>query len=282
MLDTIALPATTRRTRPRPSLGLIGYGAFGAFIAPHLARLCDVAVHDPAQAALPGRAATLAEAAARDVVVLAVPLAALRSVAEAIAPLLRPGTLVVDVCSLKVAPLAILAEVLPPGVDLLGTHPLFGPQSGRAGIAGLQLALCPVPGRARGRLARLAPRALARAFGLQVTLATAEEHDRQMAYVQGLTHIVSRIVLAMDLPPLALRTTTYGHLDRMVETVRHDSDALFRTIARDNPFAAEVRARFAQATAEVLGPLDAAAPAAAVEDHGAGRREAGVTAAAVR
>lgn len=260
MLDTLTQPTAARRHRPRPSLGLIGHGAFGAFIAPHLAKLCDVVVHDPAQGD-----ATLAEAAARDIVVLAVPLAALRPVAEAIAPLLRPGTLVVDVCSLKVAPLTILTELLPPAVDLLGTHPMFGPQSGRAGIAGLQMALCPVPGRARGRLARLAPRALARAFGLDVVVTTAEEHDRQMAYVQGLTHIVSRIVVAMDLPPLALRTTTYGHLDRMVETVRHDSEALFRTIARDNPFAAEVRARFAQATAEVLGGLAAqpvTAPAA--------------------
>jgi prephenate dehydrogenase len=259
MLDTATLPVTARRIRPRPRLGLIGHGAFGAFIVPHLSRLCDVVVHDPGQPALPGCGATLAEAAAQDIVVLAVPLEALRPVAEAIAPLLRPGALVVDVCSLKVGPLAILAEVLPPSVDLLGTHPLFGPQSGRAGIAGLQLALCPVAGRARGYQARIAPRVLARAFGLDVVVTTAEEHDRQMAYVQGLTHIVSRIVVAMDLPPLALRTTTYGHLDRMVETVRHDSDALFRTIARDNPFAAEVRARFAEATAEVLGGLTAPA-----------------------
>jgi len=259
MLDTATQPTGLKRLRPRPRLGLIGHGAFGAFIAPYLSRLCDVVVHDPGQPDLPGRGATLAEAAAQDIVVLAVPLAAMRGVAEAMAPLLRPGTLVVDVCSLKVAPLALLAELLPPAVDLLGTHPLFGPQSGRAGIAGLQLALCPVPGRARGRLARLAPRVLARAFGLDVVVTTAEEHDRQMAYVQGLTHIVSRIVVAMDLPPLALRTTTYGHLDRMVETVRHDSDALFRTIARDNPFAAEVRARFADATASVLGGLTAPA-----------------------
>ncbi|MFC7552307.1 hypothetical protein ACFQU7_08690 [Pseudoroseomonas wenyumeiae] len=93
----------------------------------------------------------------------------------------------------------------------------------------------------RGRRARLAAQLLRRGFGLEVVQSTAEEHDRQMAYVQGLTHIVSRIVLAMDVPPLELRTTTFEHLTRMVDTVRHDLEALFRTIARDNPYAAEVR-----------------------------------------
>jgi prephenate dehydrogenase len=249
MLDLADIATLPRphRARPRPSLGLIGHGAFGAFIHPHLARFFDIQVHDPSDAA----SASLATAAARDVVVLAVPLARLREVAAGIAPHLRPGALVADVCSLKVAPLAILAELLPPHVEILGTHPLFGPQSGKAGIAGLRIALCPL----RGSRARLAARFLRRGFGLQVVLTTAEEHDRQMAYVQGLTHIVSRIVLAMDVPPLELRTTTFEHLTRMVDTVRHDSEALFRTIARDNPFAAEVRESFAQATAEVLGRL---------------------------
>jgi prephenate dehydrogenase len=246
--DLATLPRP-RLARPRSSLGLIGHGAFGAFIHPHLARFFDVVVHDPADSA----SASLATAAAREIVVLAVPLAQMREVATAIAPHLRPGVLVVDVCSLKVAPLAILAEVLPEHVEILGTHPLFGPQSGKAGIAGLRIALCPL----RGRRARLAARLLRHGFGLEVVQSTAEEHDRQMAYVQGLTHIVSRIVLAMDVPPLELRTTTFEHLTRMVDTVRHDSEALFRTIARDNPYAAEVRQRFAQATAEVMERLGA-------------------------
>jgi prephenate dehydrogenase len=248
-LADIAAPPRARAARPRPMLGLIGHGAFGAFIHPHLLRFFDIQVHDPADAA----SASLDKVAGREIVVLAVPLAQMREVAEAIAPHLRPGTLVLDVCSLKVAPLAILAEVLPPHVEILGTHPLFGPQSGKAGVAGLRIALCPQ----RGGRARLAARFLRRAFGLEVVLTSAEEHDRQMAYVQGLTHIVSRIVMAMELPPLELRTTTFGHLTRMVDTVRHDSEALFRTIARDNPFAAEVRERFAQASAEVLRRLDA-------------------------
>jgi prephenate dehydrogenase len=39
-------------------------------------------------------------------------------------------------------------------------------------------------------------------------------------------------------------TTTFRHLMQMVDTVRYDSEALFRAIARDNPFAREVAEQF--------------------------------------
>lgn len=54
-----------------------------------------------------------------------------------------------------------------------------------------------------------------------------------MACVQGLSHLVGRIVA------------------RLVDTVRHDSDALFRTIAVENPFVDPVDARFFRAAAEL-------------------------------
>ncbi len=249
--------ARPRPARPKPTMGLIGVGAFGAFCLPHLRRHFRIHAHDtradlPAiaerQGALP---ASLATAAAQDIVVLAVPLAHLAETAQRIASHLRPGTLVLDVCSLKTKPLGLLEMLLPPEVDIVGTHPLFGPQSGRDGIAGLRIAVCP----GRGGRARLVARFLERAFGLEVMCATAAEHDRQMAYVQGLTHLIARIVVAMDLPPLDHATGTFEHLVRMVDTVRFDSDELFRTIVRENPFSAEMRRRFTEATHAILDPL---------------------------
>jgi len=232
------------RTSRKPTLALIGAGAFGTFCIPHLRPFFDLCLHDARPdlelvAARHGvRAAGLGDAARADVVVLAVPLAALAQVADAIAPLLRPGALVVDVCSLKVRPAEILAERLPAHVGIVGTHPLFGPQSGRDGIAGLRAVVCRVRGGRDAMVARFLRR-----LGLDVQRTDAHRHDRQMAYVQGLTHLLSRVVLDMDLPPLDQTTATFGHLMRMVETVRHDSDALFRTIVMDNPYAAEMRNR---------------------------------------
>lgn len=241
---------------PRPGMGIIGIGAFGAFAIPHLARHFDLSLHDAGPhietLRLPERArrADLETAARQDVVVLAVPFAALDEVARAIAPLLKPGALVVDVCSLKVRPLEILDKALPPHVDIVGTHPLFGPQSGKGGIGGLRIAVC----RARGRRDVLVRRFLKAGLGLDAFDTTAEHHDRQMAYVQGLTHLLSRVILAMDLPPLEHTTPTFEHMMRMVASVRHDTDELYKAITLENPFADEMRARFLDAAKRLAGP----------------------------
>jgi len=236
--DIMPIHATRRTT-----LGLIGVGAFGAFCIPHLRPHFAITAHDPHRdpTGLDGvRVGDLAAAAGCDIVVLAVPTAAIGDVARTIAPHLRPGALVLDVGSIKSQPLALLDAMLPPDIDLVGTHPLFGPQSGRDGIRGLRLTLCPVRGRRSAGVARF----LRRRLGLEVIVTTPEAHDREMAYVQGLTHLVARIVGAMALPPLAQTTVSFEHLRHVVDTVRHDSDALFRAIAVDNPFAAEVATAF--------------------------------------
>lgn len=237
------MPADKTRRTTQPTLGLIGVGAFGAFCIQHLKPYFSITTHDPHRdlTAVAGvRVGDLAAAAGCDIVVLAVPTAAIGAVARAITPHLRPGALVLDVGSIKSQPLALLDAMLPPEVDIVGTHPLFGPQSGRDGIRGLRLTLCP----ARGRRAAGVARFLRRCLGLEVIVTTPENHDREMAYVQGLTHLVARIVGGMALPPLAQTTVSFEHLRRVVETLRHDSDALFRTIAVDNPFAAEVATAF--------------------------------------
>ena len=228
-------------------IGLVGRGAFGTFARAHLARHFAVVAHDPAH-----DGASLAEAAACPVVVLAVPLAALPDVARAIAPALLPGALVVDVCSVKSAPLALLDAILPEHADIVGTHPLFGPQSGRDGIAGLPVAVCPAR---RGRRRRLVARFLSETLALDAVVLGAEEHDRQMATVQGLTHLLARIVLEMGVGDTRLATPTFRHLLRMVDTVRHDSEALFRTILDSNPHAAAMRARFREAADAVEARL---------------------------
>lgn len=246
------------RSRRRPTLGLIGAGAFGAFCLPYLARHFEVSVCDPRPdladlARSHGvSAAGLSQTAACDIVLLAVPWRTLDTVARDIAAHLKPGALVVECCSIKVKPLKVLREALPDSVDIVGTHPLFGPQSGRNGVAGLNIAVCPVAGhtRAADRVARF----LGTRLGLTVKRSSPEDHDRQMAYVQGLTHFLARSIAAMDVPPLDLTTNTWGHLMRMAETVRHDSDDLYRTIAVDNPYAEEVRERFLAAAQTTLAP----------------------------
>ena len=60
-----------------------------------------------------------------------------------IAPLLKPGAIVADVCSVKVYPARWMQELLPPSVEILATHPMFGPDSAAKSVAGYKIVLCP-------------------------------------------------------------------------------------------------------------------------------------------
>ncbi|WP_237153005.1 prephenate dehydrogenase/arogenate dehydrogenase family protein [Oryzibacter oryziterrae] len=214
---------------------VIGLGAFGRFVAGHLAKqfVCrgfDRVEGDEVATAL----------SSCDVVVLAVPFAALRETAALAGPWLKPGAVVVDVCSIKERPLAVLTATLPPSAEIVGTHPLFGPQSGRDGLDGLKLVICTPPTAMSCRLAA----AMRRLFGLRIVWTDAAEHDRQMAHVQGLSHLIARALKAMELPDFAFATESYRHLLRMRDMLAGDSLALFRTITEENAAAGPVIARF--------------------------------------
>ena len=111
-----------------------------------------------------------------DLVLLCVPVTAMREVVAVMAPHLSPETILADICSLKIAPLeTMLAATHTP---VAGTHPLFGPET-----AGPDLRVALVPGRDRKALENLSH--LFRALGFSTFTTTAEEHDQAMSYVQG-------------------------------------------------------------------------------------------------
>jgi len=230
----------------KDSLGLIGVGSFGAFAAQHLAKHFEIVLHDPfadvskLAKKIKAHTGNLKAAASCDIVMLAVPVQKMRAVLAEIAPHLKRNALVIDVASVKIKPCAAMKELLPKNVSIVGTHPLFGPQSGKAGIKGLNIAVCEVRGGQGPCVARFCVAKL----GLRVTQVTPEEHDREAAYVQGLTHMLAKIVLSLNLPEMRFPTYTYELMQQMVEMVRYDSDELFRAIERENPFSKEAKKAF--------------------------------------
>ena len=231
---------------PPQSLSLIGVGAFGALAAKHLAPHFDLILHDAAKDVadlakdIGARTGDLREAAGCDIVILAVPIQKFRLILTDIVPHLKAGALVLDVASVKLMPVQAMQEILPATVSIVGTHPMFGPQSGKNGIAELNMVLCDVRGERGAEVARFCTEKL----GLKISLATPEEHDREAAYVQGLTHMLAKIIVALDLPPARFPTRTYDLMQQMVEMIRYDSDELFRAIARENPFAKAAKDNF--------------------------------------
>lgn len=226
-------------------LGIIGFGQFGRFAAAHLAPHFDVVVCDSVavldeSAAIGVRCVDFEAVAASDIVVFAVPLGAFEDVLRRAAPIVKPGALCLDVCSVKIEPVRLMQSILPESVEIIGTHPLFGPQSGREGIAGMRIAVCPVRSVRTATVVSF----LSDSLGLRVFEKTPEDHDREMAHVQALTHFVARALDELHVEESELATVSYEELMRAARLVSEDSWELFRTIQKGNPFAESKRREF--------------------------------------
>ena len=144
-----------------------------------------------------------------DLVVLAVPVRSTATMAQALLPHLRPGTVVTDVGSVKGSVVTGCEAVLPADRPFVGAHPIAG--SERAGAAAADAALfrgapcilTPSPRTDRGALARV--RALWEGVGARVHEMAAAEHDRALAWVSHLPHVVAYSLvgaLARSLPAM--------------------------------------------------------------------------------
>jgi prephenate dehydrogenase len=240
------------------TLGLIGFGQFGRLAARVLKDHFDVLVADASEDA-PAAAEALGvafgssgDAAAREIVIVAVPVRAMRAMFAQIAPRLIPGSLVIDVGSVKMLPAQWMLEILPTYVDIVATHPLFGPQSAKAGLAGLRLVVCPIRGERAEKVA-----AFGRSLGLTVTVTTPEAHDQEMAYVQALTHLIGRSLVNLDIPDEQLKTPSYQHLLELCGLIGSDTFELFAAIQTLNPYANDVAEAFVSQARGLLDRVEA-------------------------
>lgn len=237
-------------TASLPSVTIIGFGAFGTLLAGLLAPHAQVFVYDRSAAACREAASlglTVTGSACEissDIVILAVPIQTLDQTLQEIAPHLRAGQLVVDVCSIKEEPARLMAARLPACVDILATHPMFGPQSARHGITGCQVVLCPVRGAGWRHVARF----LKRRLRLDVIVTTPEDHDRQAAMTQGLTHLLAQAFATLGDKPL-IRTRSFDLMSEALAMVAHDAPEIFEAVTQGNRHFTPLRAQLMAALA---------------------------------
>lgn len=228
------------------TVGIVGFGAFGKLIAQNLSGHFNLKTYDPrsnhhAVAAGLGVSFAPLESVARcDVIVIAAPVSSFEDILKSIATVCRPGTLVIDVGSVKVHPADLMAKHLPDYVDIVATHPLFGPQSACDGIKGLKIAVCPIRGLQHWPLAAF----LRKHLGLQVIMTTPHDHDREAATVQGLTHLIAKVLLRMGPVPSRMTTRSFDLLVEAVSMVQNDAPEVFDAIEKANPYSANIRRQF--------------------------------------
>ncbi|MFL5575069.1 MAG: bifunctional chorismate mutase/prephenate dehydrogenase [Gemmatimonadaceae bacterium] len=237
---------------PRTVAVIGGRGRIGAL----LARLFGDLGHTVLVADVETELRPADAAAAADVTVISVPIDVTEEVIRAVGPHVRRDALLMDVTSIKQAPVAAMLAATTASV--VGTHPMFGPSVHT--LQGQRVVLC----RARGDAwADWVARTFV-ARGLSVTEATPEQHDRAMSVVQVLTHFQTQ-VLGLTLARLGvpldetLPFTSPAYLLELYVAARHfaQSPALYGSIEMRNPRTPEVTAAFGDAARELAAVISA-------------------------
>ncbi len=117
-----------------------------------------------------------------DVVIISVPIHATPNIIKELAPLMKPGSLLMDVTSVKEESSQLMEEYAAEGVEVVPSHPMFGPRI--RSLDGQVVVLTPsVDGAWYTKVYKFLEGENAR-----IIVTTPEIHDRMMSIVQGLTH----------------------------------------------------------------------------------------------
>ncbi len=242
---------------------IIGFGNFGTLIASILNKYALVEVYhyrqkseNIAKAKKIGlKLVSLDSAKEANIVILATPISKTKNTIKKVAPLLKKGALFLDTCSVKVAPCNWLKKYSPKNIEIMGTHPMFGPVSTKFdldkqkwSLNGLQIILCPLRIK-KENLSKI--KKFLKSLGLKVIISSAKEHDKQNAKTLSLVHYLGRALLRVNITEQKIYTPGYKNLLSIVPHIDADTKQLFYDMNNYNPYAKELRKKFLKALIDI-------------------------------
>lgn len=240
------------------SIGIIGFGRFGALLARSLREDFSVKAYDtmlsPEKITMKGiTGAPLNEVVASDCLFICVPILSFETTVRRIAPMIQKGTAILDVCSVKVMPAAVMRQHLREKAVILPTHPMFGPVSAQFGWDNLPFVLCPETSSTAEEQALLSfwTKYITDRKRARVVTMTPDEHDRTTAYNLCLTQLLGRVLGNIGISASPIDAQSFKYLMQMKEISYSDSMELLIGMHRFNPYASEMRQRLLNEFANV-------------------------------
>ncbi|XP_073305339.1 arogenate dehydrogenase 1, chloroplastic-like isoform X2 [Primulina huaijiensis] len=150
---------------------------------------------------------------------------------------MKKPALFADVLSVKEHPRDLMLQVLPHESDVLCTHPMFGPDSGKHGWNGLSFMYDKI--RIRNEDICSSFLQIFASEGCKMMEMTCEEHDKSAARTQFVTHFIGRLLGQMDIERTPIDTLGFQKLVEVKESTMRDSLDLFGGLFIHNRFAKE-------------------------------------------
>ncbi|MFA5572070.1 MAG: prephenate dehydrogenase/arogenate dehydrogenase family protein [Candidatus Bathyarchaeia archaeon] len=171
-----------------------------------------------------------------DRVFICVSISALEEIVKKIAPALKKGQPVMDICSIKQYPVDIMHKYLKDAL-VLGTHPVFGP--GSNGVAHKAYVLTPTNSEEEAYAEEF--KTWLEKEKAHVFIMSPEKHDELMAIILGLPHFLGLAVCEtlLEQPLFAeskkLAGTTYRILLTLAESVAQETPDLYANVQTKVP-----------------------------------------------
>lgn len=226
---------------PPKSVGIIGYGNFGAFLHELIRRLApsvEIKIFSPEKSVDGTRFFSRAEVAQCDAVVFAAPIREYENALKETVSLMKKRGIIVDVATVKMHTVGLLKKYCA-GRPYIATHPMFGPESyakRNKDVTDFRIVIA--EHTLSDDVYSLLTNFL-RQLHFNVIEMTADAHDKHLAETLFLTHFIGQVVTQAGFDRTEIDTVSFGFLMDAVESVRADTK-LFTDVYRFNPHCADV------------------------------------------
>lgn len=224
-------------------IAVIGLGRFGSLLSKILSKQFQVIGFDLKD--------SLASLKPCDTVFICVPIRNFEHVIKGIVPYLKPSATVIDTCSVKCHPVKIMQRLLPSNITQIATHPLFGPDSyENESIHRIMTHYIQGDKDTYDQWVDIF-----KTLGLTTIEMTPEQHDKDAAYSQGITHCLGRALNQMQVESTPIDTLGFERLLGIKDQTCHDTSTLFEDLIHFNPYSQAMLKLLQASVNNVLSPL---------------------------
>jgi prephenate dehydrogenase len=238
-------------------IGLIGFGRFGQVLYTQLRHCVEFSIYDPFKSEeeslknIPFY--SLPDVCKNPLIILAIPVAAIKEITKNMANFLTNNTIVMDVCAVKKYPIEVMEKNFPNNIQIVGSHPLFGPDSVQDSLKGHVMIFTPF------RISEKKLNSLKSFWkdqGIKIIEMSPDEQDRLMAWTLALTHFLGRGLNGLPLPETMVSTKDYQNLLNLMKKINKDTWELFHDMHRYNPYTREMRKMLLKSMSDLRTELD--------------------------